>query len=57
MLKPIPPQILKTTATVRVCTGVDRYQNQTYAEYTVKRVYKVIQREEVAWQYPLPGDV
>jgi len=39
MLKPIPPQILKTTATVRVCTGVDRYQNQTYAEYTVKRVH------------------
>ena len=39
MLKPIPPQILKSTATVRVCTGVDRYQNQTYAEHTVRRVH------------------
>lgn len=39
MLKPIPARILKSTATVRVCSGVDMYQNQTYDEYTVKRVH------------------
>ena len=30
---------MKSTATVKVCTGVDRYQNQTYTEYTVKKVH------------------
>ena len=39
MLKPIPAKILKSTATVMVCTGVDMYQNQTYTTYTVKRVH------------------
>lgn len=39
MLKPIPSKILKSTATVKVCSGVDMYQNQTYTEYTVKRVH------------------
>ena len=39
MLKPIPSKILKSTATVKVCNGVDRYQNQTYTEYTVNRVH------------------
>lgn len=39
MLKPMPSKILKSTATVKVCSGVDRYQNQTYTEYTVKRVH------------------
>jgi hypothetical protein len=39
MLKPIPPRILRSTATVLVCSGVDRYQNQTYTEYTVKKVH------------------
>lgn len=39
MLKPIPSKILKSTATVKVCTGVDRYQNQTYTEYTVSKVH------------------
>ena len=39
MLKPIPSRILNSTATVKVCNGVDRYQNQTYTEYTVKRVH------------------
>jgi len=39
MLKPIPSKILKSTATVTVCNGVDRYQNQTYTEYTVNRVH------------------
>ena len=39
MLKPIPSKILKSTATVKVCNGVDMYQNQTYTEQTVKRVH------------------
>lgn len=39
MLKPIPSKILKTAATVKVCNGVDRYQNQTYTEYALKRVH------------------
>ena len=39
MLKPIPSRILKSTATVKVCSGVDRYQNQKYTEYTVKKVH------------------
>lgn len=39
MLKPIPSKILKSTATVKVCSGVDRYQNQTYTDYEVKRVH------------------
>ena len=39
MLRPIPAKILKSKATVKACTGVDRYQNQTYTEYTVKNVH------------------
>ena len=39
MLPPIPEKILRSTATVRVCTGTDLYQNQTYATYTVERVH------------------
>ena len=39
MLKPIPSKILRSTATVKACTGVDRYQNQTYAEYTIHNVH------------------
>ena len=39
MLKPIPSKILKSAATVKVCSGVDRYQNQTYTEYSVKCVH------------------
>ena len=39
MLKPIPSKILKSNATVKVCNGVDRYQNQTYTDYNVKRVH------------------
>ena len=39
MLKPIPSKILKSTATVKTCTGVDRYQNQTYSEQTVTKVH------------------
>ena len=39
MLKPIPARILQSTATVSVCTGVDRYQHQTTTEYTLTRVH------------------
>lgn len=39
MLPPIPARILRSTATVKVCNGTDMYQNQTYDEYTVKRVH------------------
>jgi hypothetical protein len=39
MLKPIPSRILRSTATVKVCDGVDMYQNQTYTEYTVNKVH------------------
>ena len=39
MLKPIPRKILRSVATVKVCTGVDLYQNQTYATYTVRNVH------------------
>ena len=30
---------MRSEATVKVCTGLDRYQNQTYTEYTVKHVH------------------
>lgn len=39
MLRPIPAKILRTTATVRACIGTDRYQNQIYETYTVKKVH------------------
>lgn len=39
MLRPIPARILRSTATVDVCSGTDLYQNQTYDTYTVKRVH------------------
>ena len=39
MLRPIPARILRSTATVKACTGVDRYQNQTYTDYTLKNVH------------------
>ena len=39
MLRPIPARILRSTATVANCTGVDVYQNQTYAQTTVKHVH------------------
>ena len=39
MLPPIPFQILRSTATVKVCTGVDLYQNQTFSTYTVNHVH------------------
>lgn len=39
MLRPIPPRILRTTATVRACTGVTIYHQPTYDEQTVTRVH------------------
>ena len=39
MLRPIPARILRSTATVEVCTSIDAYQNQTYTTYTVKHVH------------------
>ena len=39
MLRPIPSRILRSTVTVKVCSGVDMYQNQTYRSYTVQRVH------------------
>ena len=39
MLKPIPAKILRSNATVKVCNGVDRYQNQTYTEYALSKVH------------------
>ena len=44
MLRPIPARILRSTATVKVCSGTDMYQNQTYDTYTVNRVH--LQPEE-----------
>ena len=39
MLKPIPAKIMRSTATVKACTSLDRYQKPTYTEYTVKHVH------------------
>ena len=39
MLRPIPSKILRSTATVKYCTSIDRYQNQTYTETTVSKVH------------------
>lgn len=39
MLRPIPAKILRSIAVVKVCTGLDRYQNQTYTEITVSKVH------------------
>ena len=39
MLPPIPAKILRSTATVKVCSGTDTYQRQTYDTYTVERVH------------------
>ena len=39
LLKPIPAKIMRSTITVKACTSVDRYQNQTFTETTVKKVH------------------
>ena len=39
MLRPIPARILRSSAQVEVCTGVDLYQRPAYEEYTVHHVH------------------
>ena len=39
MLPPIPAKILRSDATVSVCSGVDMYQNQVYTTYAVQHVH------------------
>ena len=39
MLRPIPAKIMRSEATVKVCTGMDKYQNQTFMEISVKKVH------------------
>ena len=39
MLAPIPSRMLHDTATFKVCTGMDRYQNKTYKDITVSNVH------------------
>lgn len=39
MLKPIPARIMQSTATVKACVSVDKYQNQTFTTYTVHHVH------------------
>ena len=39
MLAPIPARMLHDTVTFKVVTGMDRYQNKTYEEYTVNNVH------------------
>lgn len=39
MLKPIPPCILTTTATLKQPTGTNAWQNVTYAETTISKCH------------------
>lgn len=39
MFRPISAKILKSTATVSVCIGLDVWRNQTYETYTVTNVF------------------
>ncbi len=39
MLRPIPRSLLGDIAVIRVCTGMDVWQNPTWQEYTVKNVH------------------
>ena len=38
-LSPIPSRMLHDTAVFKVVTGMDRYQEKTYEEYTVNNVH------------------
>lgn len=38
-LAPIPSRMLHDTVVFKVVTGMDRYQNKTYDEYTVNNVH------------------
>lgn len=39
MLRPIPSDLLKYTAVISACTGIDSWQKPTWAEYTIRRVH------------------
>lgn len=39
MLRSIPQQLLHDSVTVKVCTGVDDWQNPTWKEYAVRNVH------------------
>lgn len=39
MLRPIPGDLLKYTAIISVCSGIDRWQNPTWTDYTINRVH------------------
>lgn len=39
MLRPIPQQLLRDMVTLKVCTGVDIWQNPTWEEYQVSNVH------------------
>lgn len=39
MLRPIPSDLLKYTAVISVCNGIDRWQNPTWTAYTIHRVH------------------
>lgn len=39
MLRSIPQQLLHDSVTVKVCTGVDDWQNPTWQEYAVRNVH------------------
>lgn len=39
MLRPIPRSMLADVATIKVCTGLDMWQNPTFQEYTVNNVH------------------
>ena len=38
MLKPIPAKILTHSATLDVCSGIDRWQERTYTEVALSRI-------------------
>lgn len=39
MLRPIPQQLLRDLVTIKVCTGMDAWQNPTWEEYQVSNVH------------------
>lgn len=39
MLRPIPSDLLKYTAEISVCTGIDKWQNPTWEVHTIGRVH------------------
>lgn len=39
MLRPIPQQLLRDMVIIKVCTGMDAWQEPTWEEHTVKNVH------------------